>query len=52
VVISSQLNTTPTPRVADGTITLEVFLKVDGCFKTLFSASHELSDMTFTIKYG
>ena len=52
VVISSQLNTVPIPRVADGTIPVEIFLKVDGCFKTVFSANHELNDMVFTLKYG
>jgi len=50
VVISAKLNTTPTARAATDTITLEVFLKVDSCYKTVFVADHEFSDMKFKIK--
>jgi hypothetical protein len=48
-VISSTLNTLP-PRAATGTITLEIFLKVDACYKTVFVADHIFANMEFKIK--
>jgi hypothetical protein len=50
VVMSSSLNTHPNRTNAGSKITLEVFLKVDACYKTKFSSDPTAAAMAFEIK--